>query len=155
MEPYGQSPWYLDQRPCGATFPVIRRDGPVTRWRIPPRPKAVPARRSACVRRSTPCSPVFRHAGVVSCCRNERKKSLLIHLPATAQYIRNFCLHSIRLRWLLFNQSLFEAHRRFSIFANGPSYGGTSLATLYLKPFNTPHRGDQREEGLVYETNNE
>jgi hypothetical protein len=36
MEPHGQSPWYLDQRPCGATFPVIRRDGPVTRWRIPP-----------------------------------------------------------------------------------------------------------------------
>jgi hypothetical protein len=36
MGPRGQSLWYLDQRPCGATFPVIRRDGPVTRWRIPP-----------------------------------------------------------------------------------------------------------------------
>jgi hypothetical protein len=36
MEPHGQSPWYLGQRPRGATFPVIHRDGPVTRWRIPP-----------------------------------------------------------------------------------------------------------------------
>jgi hypothetical protein len=68
MEPHGQSPWYLGQRPRGATFPVMRWE--VTRWLIPPRPKAVPARRSACVRRNTPCSPVFRHAGVVSCCRN-------------------------------------------------------------------------------------
>jgi len=27
MEPHGQSPWYLGQRPCGATFPDYHRDG--------------------------------------------------------------------------------------------------------------------------------
>jgi hypothetical protein len=59
-------------------------DIPTIRWRIPPRPKAVPARRSA-----------LRHAGVVSCCRDETSDTLL-NIPSG--FHRTF--HSLYWEWL-------------------------------------------------------
>ena len=42
--------------------------------------KAVPARRSACLRRNTSCSQAFRYAGVVSCVGGWKKRGLLTEI---------------------------------------------------------------------------
>jgi acetyltransferase len=67
-----------------------------------PRAKPVPARRSACVRRSTPCSPVFRHAGVVSCCGNEEPRIAILSYSGasgivTTDYMEKYGLTLARL----------------------------------------------------------
>ena len=41
---------------------------------IHPRPKAVPARRSACLRRNASCRQALRYAGVAFCRRGKRKR---------------------------------------------------------------------------------